>query len=144
LAFVLEHSAVCPPPPALPISPPRRTLAVGMNNEPVGPQPRRDIAFGVLDLVAVDRQHRNLVVAVAGDQRRLAVRRNGDVARTRFVVAQIDLAYRRERIAGDGKDRDRSLRAVGHQREGPGAIDRRPRRPPAPPATAPRPWAARP
>src|SRR5262249_45384982 len=101
-----------------------RDLAVGIDDEPVGPQPRRDIAFGVLDLVAVDRQHRNFVVAVAGDQRHLAVRRNGDVARARFVVAQIDLADRRERMAGDGKDRDRSLRAVGDQREGPGAIDR--------------------
>src|SRR5262249_28740760 len=27
-------------------------------------------------------------------------------------------------MAGDGKDRDRSLRAVGDEREGPGAIDR--------------------
>src|SRR5262245_2583442 len=39
-------------------------------------------------------------------------------------ITQIDLADRCERIAGDGKDRDRSLRAVGDQREGPGAIDR--------------------
>src|SRR5262249_40732913 len=41
-----------------------------------------------------------------------------------FVVAQIDFTDRRERIAGDGKDGDRSLRPVGDQREGPGAIDR--------------------
>src|SRR5262245_66601816 len=46
------------------------------------------------------------------------------MAWARFVIAQIDLADRCERIAGDGKDGDRSLRPVGDQRERSGAIDR--------------------
>src|SRR5262245_1184315 len=39
-------------------------LTVRVNGEPIGPQPRRDLALGVLDLGAVDRKHGNLVVAV--------------------------------------------------------------------------------
>ena len=46
------------------------------------------------------------------------------MAWARFVIAQTDLADRRERIAGNGKDGDRSLRPVGDQRERSSAIDR--------------------
>src|SRR5438034_5291536 len=50
------------------------------------------------------------------------------MARTRFGIAQIDLADRRERIASNGKDRDRPFRPVGDQRQRSGAIDRYARR----------------
>ena len=46
------------------------------------------------------------------------------MGRSGLVVAQTDLAHRRECMAGDGKHRDRSLRAVGDQCQRSGAIDR--------------------
>src|SRR3989442_3741879 len=47
----------------------------------------RSVALGVLDLAAVDREHGDLVVVVARDERGLAVGRDGDHPAAGLVAA---------------------------------------------------------
>ena len=51
------------------------------------------------------------------------------MARARLVVAESDLADRREHVASDREDRHRAFRPVGDERERASAIDRHARRP---------------
>ena len=58
-----------------------RHLALGGDVDAVGAQAGGDLALGRFHLVAVDRQHDDAIVGVAGDERALAVGREYDVAR---------------------------------------------------------------
>ena len=75
-------------------------VALGADRDAVGADASDHIGLGVLHLGAVDRQHGNAVVAVAGDERTLAIGEEGDVARPGLGVAELDLAGRRQGLAG--------------------------------------------
>ena len=55
------------------------------------------------------------MIAVAGDEGALAIRREGDVARARLGVADLNLASWRQGFAIDGEDRHRAISAICHQ-----------------------------
>ncbi len=81
----------------LPVTPVLATTAISplaAMSMRIGAQAGRDLALGGLDLAAVDRKQEYAVVALAGDERGLAIRREDDRAGTGFLAADLDLAGR--------------------------------------------------
>ena len=101
-----------------------RDIALRADLHRIRPDAAGQHPLGVLHLGAVDRQDRDLVVAVARHQRRLAVRRERGAARPRLRVAEIDLAGGGHGLAGDREDRHGAVAAVGDQRHVAGPVDR--------------------
>jgi hypothetical protein len=93
-----------------------------------GAQAGRHVALRVLDLRPVDREHGDLVVVVARDQRRLAVGRDRHHAAGGLLAADLDGAGGGHRLALDGEDRHGAVDEVGDQPERALPIDGHPRR----------------
>src|SRR5215471_10357970 len=87
-------------------------VAPGADRDAVGTDAGDHVGLGVLHLRAVDRQHRNAVIAVAGDERTLAVGEEGHVARAGLGVAELNRAGRCQGLAVDGEDRHRAIPAI--------------------------------
>src|SRR6266705_1753331 len=64
-----------------------RNVALGADFDRIGPEAASHYALGIGDLAAVNRENRNPMIAVTGDERSLAVRCESHRAWTRFRIA---------------------------------------------------------
>src|SRR5208282_2758862 len=96
-------------------------MAVEGDLNVVGPTPDGDVFFIVAHRLPVDVEPGDLVDGVLGDERVLAVRRDGD---RRDGVAEGDGLHRLHLLAVDGQHGDGVVGAVGDENETAGLVDR--------------------